>query len=273
MTGAAAMSIFVSMLSGAFGPSHQDVLVGDRVIWRNVSTKTHNVKFETEGFNSGRIAPRGVANHEFTANGVFPYICTIHDGMVGEIGVYPIVLDGPTRRVRRGNTIAFGVRAPEGAGEVRIEADHGSGFVPVAVPGPAAPGEGHDDHDAPGTMHADVSATETATYRAAFSGGTSNEIRIEVTDAPDVLVSTRRQRNGALVKVSTRPATPGARVVLQLRLRERFGWWPVKRARLDRRGRARLSVRGYGGAPARIVVVGRDWATPLNDSRVVKLPH
>jgi hypothetical protein len=274
MTGAAAMSIFVSMLSGSFGPSHQDVLVGDRVIWRNVSTKTHNVKFETEGFNSGRIAPRGVANHEFTANGVFPYICTIHDGMAGEIGVYPLVLDGPTRRVRRGNTIAFGVRAPEGAGEVRIEADYGSGFAPVAATGPVVPGEGHEDHDAPGMMHADVTATGTATYRAVFEGGASNELRIEVTDAPDISARVRPGKRGrAVVTTSANPATPGARVVLQLRLRERFGWWPVKRARLDRRGRARLSVRGHAGTPARVVLVGPDWATELNASRVLKLPH
>jgi hypothetical protein len=274
MTGAAAMSIFVSMLSGAFSPPHSDVLVGDRVIWRNVSTKTHNVKFETEGFNSGRIAPRGVANHEFTAQGVYPYVCTIHDGMAGEIGVYPLVLDGPRRRVRRGNTIAFGVRAPEGAGEVRIEADHGSGFAPVAVAGPVVPGEEHEDHDTAGMMHADVAASETAVYRAVFAGGSSNELRIEVTDAPDISAKVRRARRGrSVVATAASPAAPGARVVLQLRLRERFGWWPVDRARLDKRGRARLSVRGHRGAPARVVLVGPDWATPLNNSRTVRLPR
>ena len=270
---ARAESVFVLAQTQSFAPKQLDVLPGDRVIWRNVSTKTHNVKFETEGFNSGRIAPRGVANHEFTTGGVFPYICTIHDGMVGEIGVYPVVLEGPTRRVRRGTSIAFGVRAPEGAGDVRIEADYGSGFAPVAVAGPVVPDEGHEGHDGAGMMHADVPASETATYRAAFSGGTSNELRVEVTDAPDVLASTRRRQNGTLVKVSTRPVTPGTRVVLQVKLRERFGWWPVDRARLDRRGRARFSVRGYAGAPARVVVVGPDWATLLNDSRTIRLPR
>ena len=33
-----------------------DVLVGDNVIWRNNSSKTHNVKAETAGYNSGRFA-------------------------------------------------------------------------------------------------------------------------------------------------------------------------------------------------------------------------
>jgi hypothetical protein len=273
MTGAAAMSIFVSMLSGAFSPPHQDVLVGDRVIWRNVSTKTHNVKFEADRFNSGRIAPRGVTNHEFTTPGVFPYICTIHDGMVGEVGVYPLVLDGPSRRVRRGTSVAFHVRAPEGAGEVRIEADSGGGFVPVAAAGPAQSGA-HDEHDAPGTVHASVVASETAVYRAAFGGGTSNELRVEITDAPDISASARRAKRGrSVVTTTARPSTPGARVVLQLRLRERFGWWPVARARLDRKLRARFTVRGHAGAPARVVLVGPDWATNRSQSRTLRLPR
>lgn len=270
---AQAESIFVLAQTQSFAPKQLDVLPGDRVIWRNVSTKTHNVKFESEGFNSGRIAPRGVANHEFTTGGVFPYICTIHDGMVGEIGVYPLVLDGPSRRVRRGTAVAFHVRAREGAGEIRIEADSGGGFAPVAVAGPAQGGT-HEDHDAPGAVYATLAASDTAVYRAAFDGGVSNELRVEVTDAPDISAKVRRVKRGrAVVTTTANPAAPGARVVLQLRLRERFGWWPVDRARLDGSGRARFSVRGHAGAPARVVLVGPDWATPLNDSRTVRLPR
>jgi plastocyanin len=272
-TPAHAESIFVHTLSQSFSPSHLDVLTGDTVVWRNDSTKTHNVKFDTEGFNSGRIAPRDAANHPFPVAGVYPYICTIHDGMTGEIGVYPLVLSGPAKRVRRGTSVALHVRAPEGAGEVTIEADSGSGFVPVAVAGPAV-GGGHEGHEEPGTVHANVVAGETAVYRAVFAGGTSNEVRIEVTDAPDVSARVRRgKRSTAVVTASATPSTPGARMVLQLKLRERFGWWPVARARLDGRSRAVFSVSGHAGAPARVVLVGPDWATPLTESRVLKLPH
>ena len=273
MTGAAAASVLVSMLSGAFSPAHLDVMTGDRVVWTNASTKTHNIKFETEAFNSGRVPPRSGANHDFSVPGVYPYICTIHDGMTGEVGVYPLVLEGPVKRVRRGTSIAFHVRAPEGAGEVRIEADAGAGFAPVAVAGPFE-GGGHEGHQEPGTVHANVVASETAVYRAAFAGGSSNEVRIEVTDAPDLGVKVRRGRRGtAVVTASANPSTPGARVVLQLKLRERFGWWPVARARLDKSSRARFTVRGHRGAPARVVLVGPDWATSLNESRVLRVPR
>ena len=272
MIAEAAMSILVSMGAASFGPAQVDVLEGDNVAWRNNSTKTHNIKFGTEGFNSGRVPPGSGANHQFTVAGVYPYICTIHDGMTGEVGVYPLVLEGPARRVRRGTSVALHVRAPEGAGEVRIEADTGAGFAPVAVAGPAE-GGAHEGHEEPGTVHANVVASETAVYRAAFAGGSSNELRIEVTDAPDLGVKVRRVRRGAVVTASANPSTPGARVVLQLKLRERFGWWPVARARLDKSSRARFTVRGHRGAPARVVLVAPDWATSLNESRVLKLPH
>lgn len=268
-----AESIFVSALTQSFAPAHLDVLTGDTVVWRNVSQKTHNVQFETEGWGSGRIAPRGAANHQFPVAGVYPYVCTIHDGMTGEVGVYPLVLSGPAQtRVRRGTSVALHVRAPEGAGEVRIEADSGSGFVPVSVAGPAD-GGGHEGHEEPGMLHATVVASETAIYRAVFSGGFSQELRIEATDAPDLVAKVRRAGRGVAVSVAGSPATPGARVVLQLKLRERFGWWPVARARLDGRSRARFAVRGHAGAPARVVLVGADWASPLTVSRVLKLPH
>jgi UPF0288 family protein (methanogenesis marker protein 3) len=74
-----------------------------------------------------------------------------------------------------------------------------------------------------------------------------------------------------VVSVKASPASPGANVVLQLKLRERFGWWPVARARLDKRSRAAFTVRHYGGVPGRVVMVGADWASPLSQSSVFRL--
>ena len=74
-----------------------------------------------------------------------------------------------------------------------------------------------------------------------------------------------------LIDVRARPASPGTRVVLELRLRERFGWWPVARARLDRRSHAQLHGSRHAGVPVRVVTVGADWATVLSKSRVLRL--
>jgi plastocyanin len=269
---ARADSIFVFAGSSSFQPGHLNVLVGDNVIWRNNSQKTHNVKSEAAGYSSGRFGPLTAATHVFPAAGSFPYVCTIHDGMTGEIAVYPLLLDGPARPVQPGASVALHVRAPDDSGEVRIEADSGGGFQQVAVAGPAA-GGGHEGHVEPGTVHANVVVPVSATYRAVSAVGASQELRIEVSNGPVLSVRASSRGGRRLVGVTGRPASPGARVVLELKLRERFGWWPVARARLDKRSRARFSVRGYAGVPARVVSVSGDWATVQSESRVLKLPR
>ena len=267
---AQADSIFVSAGTSRFDPSHLDVLTGDNVIWRNTSLKTHNVEAETAGFNSGRFAPRTAVSHVFPTAGTFPYVCTIHDGMTGEIGVYPLLLSGPGRPVQPGASVALHVRAPEGTGEVAIEADTGSGYQSIAVAG-APEGGGHDGHAEPGTLHANVVVSRTASYRAVSAAGSSPELRVEVSAGPVLAVAATARAGRRLIQVKASPASPGARVMLQLRLRERFGWWPVARARLDRRSRAQFTLRGHAGVPARVVSVGPDWATVLSASRVLKL--
>ena len=161
--------------------------------------------------------------------------------MVGQVGVYPLVLEGPATRIRRGQTIAFGVRAPDGAGEVTIEADYGSGFVPVAAadagrPGARPPGSRRARRAARGRRgdrdrHLPRRLLRRDEQRAARGGHRR---------ARPVRAGCAARARGSVVTVSANPATPGARVVLQVNLRERFGWWPVKRARLDKRGHAAL---------------------------------
>jgi plastocyanin len=267
---AQADSIFVSAGTTSFDPSHLDVLVGDNVIWRNNSVKTHNVEAETASFNSGRFGPRTAVNHVFETAGSFPYVCTIHDGMTGEIGVYPLLLSGPRRPVQPGASVALHVRAPDGVGEVAIEADTGSGYQRVAVAGPPE-GGGHEGHVEPGTLHANLVVSQTARYRAVSAAGTSPELRVEVSAGPALLVAGRTRAGRRTISVKASPASPGMRVVLELRLRERFGWWPVARARLDRRSRAQFTLRAHAGVPARVVSVGPDWVSVLSASRVLKL--
>ena len=270
---AQADSTLVSMSNTAFLPGHVDILTGDTVAWRNVSTKTHNVKFDGGIFDSGRIAPRAAANTAFGEPGRFSYVCTIHDGMNGDVAVHPLLLSGPRGPVRRGAPVALHVRAPDGAGAVTIEEDSGSGWVPVATAGPPPP-RGHEGHVEPSTLHATVVPPGSAVYRAVSGAGASPELRVQVSDGTQLAVTARRAARGrSRVSVRAVPADPRARVVLQLKLRERFGWWPVARGRLDRRSRAAFTVRGHAGVPARVVLVGGDWVTRLASSRAVRLPR
>jgi hypothetical protein len=71
------------------------------------------------------------------------------------------------------------------------------------------------------------------------------------------------------VSAGVAPASPGAPVVLQLRLPQHFGWWPVARAKLDRASRARFSLRLRHRYPARVVLTLADGATVLATSRTL----
>jgi hypothetical protein len=123
----------------------------------------------------------------------------------------------------------------------------------------------------PGMLHANVVASQSASYRAVAAAGSSQELRVAVSAGPALSLSARSRAGRRLIDVKASPASPGTRVMLELRLRERFGWWPVARARLDKSSHARFTVRGHAGVPARVVTVGPDWATVLSDSRVLKL--
>ncbi len=67
------------------------------------------------------------------------------------------------------------------------------------------------------------------------------------------------------------PPAHGATVVLQLRLRERFGWWPVERAETDHMGRASFRVRPPRRVRARVVLTLADGATPLAVSPTLRI--
>jgi plastocyanin len=267
---ASAEVAFVTADQSSFSPSHLDLLVGDPVNWRNASAREHDIRSDAAGFDSGRVAPTASFAHVFSAVGTYPYVCTLHAGMVGEVAVHPLLLDGPRAPVARGAPVALHVRTPAGVAEAVIEEDTGGGFRRVAVATPRA-GSGHEKHEAEGTLHATVTPQASAFYRAADAAGASPPLRVEVTDKTSFAVKTGAVRRGTAVRVSTRPAQPRARVVLQLRLRERFGWWTVARGRLDGRSRARFLLRRRGTMRARVAVVGSDWATLLAVSPPIRV--
>ena len=268
---AQADSIFVSAGTSRFDPSELDVLVGDNVIWRNNSLKTHNVEAETAGFNSGRFGPRTAVNHVFPTAGIFPYVCTIHDGMTGQIGVYPLLLSGPRRPVQPGASVALHVRAPEGAGEVTIEADTGAGYQPIAVAGRSGgrwPRRPCGARDAP-RQRGRKPDRELPRGRGggreprAARGGERRSRAVAGGEVEGRAQADRRE--GA----ARRHRAPAWCCSCACESGSAGGRW---RGRGSTAARVRASaLRGHAGVPARVVSVGPDWATVLSESRVLRL--
>ncbi len=137
-----------------------------------------------------------------------------------------------------------------------MQRNTGSGFVTVTTATPAADG----------TWTATVVAAHTARYRAAAGPNLSETRRLLVNDRK---VHVRASRG--LVTVSVVPADPYARVGLQLRLRDRFGWWTVARKRLDYLSHAKFTVNRAGTVRARVALLSGDRWTPLTISKVVRV--
>jgi plastocyanin len=231
----------------AFTPDQLDVLPGETVKWSNVSLQNHTVTADDGSFDSGTIGGGSSFSLTFSSPGAYMYHCTIHPDMMGEVDVRRVILDPlPSRPVQRGQAVTLTGRSADGASAVEIQQATTTGYRVLAstTPGPD------------GRWSATISAPSTSSLRAASGSDVSEARRLLVIDR-----NLHVRLAGHTVLVTVAPPAPGATVVLERYLRERFGWWPVARRRLGHGSRA--SFRITGRAPARVELVDSDGWTPL----------
>src|SRR3954451_7587118 len=73
----------------AFTPDDLNIAAGTTVTWTNTDSVAHTSTSDVNanGWNSGRIAPRGQFSVAFPTPGTFRYHCSIHPGMIGSVVV------------------------------------------------------------------------------------------------------------------------------------------------------------------------------------------
>jgi hypothetical protein len=177
--------------------------------------------------------------------------------MLGEIDVRPVILGPlPTAAVPAGNSVEFDGRTSDPSQPVQIQRANGADYKTVATAMPAADG----------SWTASVVAQTTGDYRAEIAGGVSETRHLLVSDRKVLVRVTRRG-----IVVTVEPALPYAHVIVQEDLRERFGWWPALRARLDYVSQASFKI----ARPVRLRVelVDKDGWTPLATSTEIALGH
>lgn len=74
--------------SSSFAPSPTTVKVGQRVMWKNTDTRSHDAAQDTGAFTTPVLAS-GATSDPITMNtaGTFTYHCSIHPSMVGTLTV------------------------------------------------------------------------------------------------------------------------------------------------------------------------------------------
>jgi hypothetical protein len=98
----------------------------------------------------------------------------------------------------------------------------------------------------------------------------SPAVRLLVLDR-HVTASATRHGARTTVRVRVDPPSPHATVMLQVHLRERFGWWPIRRTHLDHRSRATFRLRLNRRLRASAVLTLADGWTPLARSTVFRV--
>jgi plastocyanin len=246
----------VNVEFGDYRPSQLDVLPGETVAWSNVSTRTHTVTSDTAVFDSGELGPGGHFSYRFDQVGAYAYHCVIHPSIVGEIDVRRVILDTlPPAVVRVGTQVDVSGRTADATQPVQIQRRLAKGdFTTVATATPASDG----------SWDTKVKADATADYRA-VSGSDASETRRLLVSSQRVVV--RPTRAGVVVAVT--PSAPYTPFLVEVYLRERFGWWPVASGKVDYVSRAEIRLRRP--ARVRVVLVDKDGWTPLATSPVVVL--
>jgi hypothetical protein len=239
----------------AFGPAQTSILSGDTVTWTNEAVRAHTVdSLSGAGFDSPQFFLGESFSHTFAQPGAYPYYCRIHPFMHGEVDVYDSLLDPPTVAASAGRPFVLRGRTSQPAGStLPIVADDGS------TAGTATVG-------ADGEFSAAVTPSITTSYHAPAG----NVVTVQVLNRT---VSANAVRHGRTIAISAAvmPAAPGATVVLQLKLKERFGWWPVQEAKLDAASHVRFTLPRRRAAIARVVLTQPDGATRLAVSPVLKV--
>jgi plastocyanin len=257
----AAAGVAVSMLTGAYAPAHVDVLAGDTVTWGNGSVRRHTVTAIDGSWGSGSVFAGQSYAHRFDVAGDVPYFCQVHPWMRGDVAVHRLLLTTPHEPGAPGRAYTLAGRAALPAGsDVTLEGDPGTGFVPV----------GRATVGADGAFRAAVTPSTAMSYRAVAGAATSPAVRLMVLDR-HVTASASRRGSRTTVRVRVDPASPHATVVLQLHLRERFGWWPVRRVHLDHHSQGTFRLHVARRLRARAVLTLADGATPLATSTVFRV--
>jgi plastocyanin len=254
-----AAAIGVSILVAAFSPQKIDVVAGDTVTWSNDSIRRHTVTADDGSFGSPSVFGGDKFAHEFDATGAMPYYCTVHPFMRGEVDVHSLLLSAPVAPAAPRRRYPLDGRSvlPSGTA-VTVEGDDGTGFKRVTDTTVA------DD----GAFHVSVTPASTTSYRAVSGAETTPAVQLLVLDRHITAKATRHGKR-TVVRARVDPASPHATVVLQLRLRERFGWWPVRRTRLGHSSTATFRLATpHRRLRARAVLTLPDGTTELARSSV-----
>jgi plastocyanin len=247
----------VPIYNAAYATPHVDVLAGDTVTWHNDSVRAHTVLADDRSWTSPKLVAMGSWARRFDTPGTVAYYCELHPTMRGDIGVHRVMLTKPADAAAPGRGYQLTGRAALPAGsQVTIQGDSGAAVTAEV--------------DAHGAFKATVNPSATTTYTPVAGGEAGPPVQVLVLDRK-VSATAKYSRTRVTVTATVTPSSPGATVVLQLKLKERFGWWPVRTAKAGATSRVTFSYPRGRRVAARVLLTAADGATELARTRTFRL--
>jgi plastocyanin len=254
---AGADELDVRMPGKYFEPARLTAVAGDRITFRNNDFVTHNVRIGGGVFDSGQILRFGSWAQAVEQPGEYPFLCTLHAFMSGNLSVVAATLAAAPDGVMAGEPLTLSGRTRAGTGPVGVERSApDGGWIAVGAAATPAPD---------GTFSTTTPAVEGASYRVTTPAGTSPPVTPQVTARVDLHVALQRGKRRLTVRAHAMPAPAGMVATLERYARWRYRWRADRTVKLDADGAAsfhlpastrtyvRVSLRRRARGPALVV--------------------
>lgn len=260
---ASAETSTIRMPGKFFDPPRTTVVATDLVVFRNNDLVTHDVRIGGGVFDSGPIVRFSSWSQRVDPPGGYPFVCTLHPFMTGNLDVLAATLAAEPDSVLAGEPLTLSGRAPTGTTNVGVEQSVSGEAWTMAGPGVAPAPDG--------SFKATVAAVEGASYRVTTPAGASRPVAPRVQAGIDVHLVAERKRRHTFVRVHTMPAPKGITATLELYSRWHFRWHSQRRAKLDARGGAAFRLPASRRTFARVALSRGRHGPVLTRSGVVSL--
>jgi plastocyanin len=261
-TPAHAETTTVRMPGKFFDPARSTVVAGDVVVFENDDLVTHDVRIAGGLYDSGPILRFRSWLQQFQQPGGYPFVCTLHPFMSGNLEVLAATLAATPDSLLAGEPIVLSGRAPAGTVQVAVEQSMAGGAWTAL--GGATPARD-------GRFQATAPAVVGASYRVTTPAGASRAVVPRVQARVDLHVNVARTRRRTSVRVHTMPTAKRFTVTLELYSRWHFRWRVQRRARVDSHGGATFRLPAAQRTLARVALSRGRRSPVLARSGVVSL--
>jgi len=256
---AAAESLAVSMPGKYFEPARVTTVAGDAVTFRNADLVTHDVRIGGGGvFDSGPLGRSASSTVALDQPGEYPFVCTLHAFMSGNLSVLAATLKAAPDGVLAGQPLTLSGRTRAGSGPLGLERSTPEGGW-LALPEPVTPA-------ADGTFSVRTPAVEGASYRVTTPAGPSRAVAPKVTARIDLHVAVRKRS----LTLHAMPAPAGMVATLELYDRWHYRWRARRTVKLSAHGGATFRLPRGARTYARVSLRRRARGPALVHSRVLR---